>query len=82
MLSLSVSRDLRRFVRVHRIVDMGRANPAFVAAQYPSFVISVGDMLIVSRSAADGADSYHNSNAITFHTVRNFRQCALAVGSV
>lgn len=73
VLSLSVSSDLRSFVNVHRVVDFSACDDAFVAAQYPSALIDGDDLLIVSRTAVNGADSYHNSNYITFHRVHDFR---------
>ncbi|MCI1634629.1 hypothetical protein [Bifidobacterium sp.] len=76
ILSLSVSEDLRGFRSVHRIVDLSNGDAAFVAAQYPSFVIENDDLLVVSRTAINGADSFHNSNYITFHRVENFRSYA------
>lgn len=76
VLSLYISDDLRRFRCVHRIVDFSEGDSAFVAAQYPSVVIDDDDLLVVSRTACNGADSYHNSNYITFHRVRHFRRLA------
>lgn len=76
VLSLSVSQDLQQFRSVHKIVDVSEGDAAFVAAQYPSFVIDNDDLLIVSRTAINGADSFHNSNYITFHRVENFRSYA------
>ncbi|MCH4209426.1 hypothetical protein [Bifidobacterium sp.] len=73
ILSLMASRDLRAFRVVTRVVDLGDCDPAWVAAQYPSFIMDGDDLLVVSRTAMNGADSYHNSNAITFHRVKNFR---------
>ncbi|MCI1219755.1 MAG: exo-alpha-sialidase [Bifidobacterium sp.] len=73
VLSLMVSKDLRTFRVAARVVDLSDGDPGWVAAQYPSFIVDGDDLLVVSRTALNGADSYHNSNAITFHRVKNFR---------
>ncbi|MCI1220250.1 MAG: glycoside hydrolase [Bifidobacterium sp.] len=73
ILSLMVSRDLKTFRTAARVVDLSDCDPAWVAAQYPSFIVDNDDLLVVSRTAMNGADSYHNSNAITFHGVKDFR---------
>lgn len=64
------------FENVHRIVDLSHGDPRYVAAQYPSCIIDGNDLLVVSRTAWNEADSYHNSNYITFHRVQDFRQYA------
>ncbi|MFT8358109.1 hypothetical protein [Bifidobacterium aquikefiri] len=76
ILSLSCSKDLAMFENVHRIVDLSHGDPRYVAAQYPSCIIDGNDLLVVSRTAWNEADSYHNSNYITFHRVQDFRQYA------
>lgn len=75
VLALSCSDDLTDFKPVCCIVDGSSGDPRFVAAQYPSMAIDGDDLLVVSRTAANDADSYHNSNYITFHVVKDFRSC-------
>lgn len=42
---------------------------------YPSMVIDGEDLLILSRTSI-GSGSFHDADALTFHTVQNFRQLA------
>ena len=43
-----------------------------VGFQYPSFLFDGDDILAVSRTAVNGAESFHNANFITFHRIRNY----------
>ena len=45
-----------------------------VGFQYPDFIIEGEDMLLLSRTAVNGAIRYHDSNYMTFHRIRNFRR--------
>lgn len=45
-----------------------------VAFQYLDWIFDGDDILAVSRSAVNGADSYHNANYLTFHRIENFRK--------
>ena len=58
---------------VCRAVDMREADSTMVAFQYPDAQMVGNDLLILSRTAINGADSYHNSNMITFHAIKDFR---------
>ena len=44
-----------------------------IGFQYADWFIEGEDILCALRVAYDGADTYHNSNRITFHRFRNFR---------
>ena len=57
-------------------MDLRGEDSSLVAFQYPDAQIVGDDLLILSRTAINGADSYHNSNMITFHAVRHFRDPA------
>ena len=46
------------------------------ARSYPSMVIDGNDLLVVSRSGDEDAQSAHNTNLITFHKIKNFRRLA------
>ena len=39
--------------------------------QYPSFLLEENEIVAVVRTAINGADSFHNSNAMTFHRFKN-----------
>ena len=39
--------------------------------QYPSFMIEGNDIVAVVRTALNGADNFHNSNAMTFHRFKD-----------
>lgn len=44
------------------------------AVQYPTWQTENDDIIAVARTAMNGADNFHNSNALTFHRFRNFRE--------
>jgi hypothetical protein len=44
--------------------------------QYPDFQFDGEDLLVLSRTAWDGAHGYHDANYLTFHRVANFRSLA------
>ncbi|MGO3170468.1 MAG: hypothetical protein ACTIJA_05400 [Bavariicoccus seileri] len=74
VLSLAVSTDLKEFKIVKRLIDKSQEDPQQVGLQYVSFLIDGDDLLYLSRTALNGADSYHNSNYITFHRLNDFRK--------
>lgn len=73
ILSVALSQDLCSWEVVERVVDMRDQDASLVAFQYPDAQMVGDDLLILSRTAMNGANSYHNNNFITFHAVRNFR---------
>ena len=74
VLSLAVSKDLENWKVVKRIVDMRESSAAFTAFQYPDMQVYGDDLLVLSRTAWNGAHSFHDSNMVTFHRVENFRK--------
>ena len=44
-----------------------------VGFQYIDWIIVGNDIYFVSRTAINGADSYHNSNYVTFHKIENYQ---------
>ena len=44
------------------------------AVQYPTWFMEGDDIICVARTAMNNADTFHNSNAITFHKFKNFRE--------
>lgn len=78
VLSLYASGDLRqwRFVKTLIADDSGlsvASSIVKVGFQYVDWQIDGDDLIYVVRTAYDGADSYHNSNRITFHRLERFR---------
>ncbi len=45
-----------------------------VGFQYADWIIDGADLLVLSRTALNGAYNFHNANALTFHRIRNFRR--------
>lgn len=73
VLSLAVSKDLRKFRIVKTLLDFRLEDPAQVGFQYVSFIIDGEDILYLSRSAFNNAHNMHDSNYITFHRIEDFR---------
>ncbi|RKN85516.1 LamG-like jellyroll fold domain-containing protein [Paenibacillus ginsengarvi] len=78
VLSLYASDDLRhwRYVQTLLTDDSGLSvanSIAKVGFQYVDWQLDGDDLIYVVRAAYDGADSYHNSNRITFHRLKQFR---------
>ncbi|MDD4518458.1 MAG: sialidase family protein [Limnochordia bacterium] len=47
-----------------------------VGFQYVDWLIDHDDILLLSRTAINGAWNFHNANHITFHRIENFRRLA------
>lgn len=73
LLSLVRSADLCRWDVVSDLLDARDKDPATVGFQYVSFLFDGDDLLLLSRTAWNGARSYHDNNYITFHRVPDFR---------
>ena len=74
LLSLIASEDLENWRLLCHIIDMRDADPAFFGFQYADFIIDGNDILLLSRTAFSHAHSFHDSNFITFHRIKNFRK--------
>lgn len=74
VLAVAWSQDLVRWQRLTDIGPYEDQDPQKVAFQYPSAILDGDALLVLSRTAWNGADSFHNSNFITFHRVENIRQ--------
>jgi len=70
-LCMAVSKDFREWKVVHSIVDARETKNAF---SYPNWIFSGNDLLILVRTAWNGAVNDHDNNMITFHKVTNYRQ--------
>lgn len=77
ILTLIRSGDLERWDVVGDVLDYennGWPEPREkVGFQYVDWVIDGADILFLSRTALNGAYSFHNANHITFHRIRDFR---------
>ena len=75
VLSLVSSKDLETWQIERDLLnfeDIGwEENSWQCAVQYPSFVIEGNDAMAVVRTAINGADNFHNANAMTFHCFKN-----------
>lgn len=74
LMSLISSRDLVRWKVCDDLIDFRHADPKAVGFQYIDFIIDGNDLIYLSRTAFNSANSFHNSNYITFHRVRDFRR--------
>ncbi len=70
ILSLYTSEDLLHWEKRKDLLNYAHLPAEEVAFQYPSFCFDGGDLLVLSRTAFHGADSYHNNNYQTFHRVQ------------
>lgn len=78
VVSLYASDDLRSWSFVKTLIadDSGLSalnSIAKVGFQYVDWQLDGNDLIYVVRTAYEGADSYHNSNRITFHRLEHFR---------
>ncbi len=71
--SLSASADLEQWQILCDLLDYSAEPPETTAFQYVDFAFDNDDIIFLSRTAFNEADSFHDSNYITFHRVKNFR---------
>lgn len=74
VLSTSVSDDFYNWKVAKRLIDYRNADPAYVGFQYPDWIFDGEDILFLSRTAFNRAESFHNNNYVTFHTIENYKQ--------
>lgn len=74
VLSLCISRDFETWETVYRLIDRRDADPQEEGYQYVDWQFDGSDLIVVCRTAVNGAHNYHDSNCITFHRVAKFRQ--------
>ena len=70
-LVMAVSDDLTDWRIAYEIADARDTENAF---SYPDFIFSGEDILLLSRTAYNGAKNNHDTIMITFHRIKNFRQ--------
>lgn len=73
ILSLSVSYDLDNWTIVKDLVDASEYGAEEVGFQYVDFVFDGDDIIYASRTAFNHANTFHDSNYITFHREKDFR---------
>ncbi len=71
VLCMAISEDLETWKVVHVIADGRGSDDAF---SYADWIFSGEDILVLSRTAHNGAAGAHDSNSTTFHMIDNFRQ--------
>ena len=72
LLSVAVSENLTDWTVVERVVDGRDYDFRKVAFQYPDMALVDEDLVILSRTSWGGASSFHDSNMITCHRIKNF----------
>ena len=75
VLSLASSKDLYKWQIERDLLnfeDIGWAESAWeCGVQYATFVLEDNEIAAVVRTAINGADNFHNANAITFHRFKD-----------
>lgn len=74
LLSLLVSDDGKKWRVASDIIDKRAEDCTKVGFQYISMAVEGDDLVFLCRTAMNGADSYHNSNYITFQRIKDFRR--------
>ena len=74
VLSLCISRDFETWKVACRLLDRRQDDPQQTGFQYVDWQFDGEDLVMVCRTAVNGAHNYHDSNCITFHRIRQFRQ--------
>lgn len=73
-LCLLSSSDLKQWRKDKVILDYRDYDSERIGFQYIDFIIEGDDIIFLSRTAMNQADSYHNTNYSTFHVIENFRK--------
>lgn len=69
ILSLYRSEDLNSWEFICDIANREDLPKEKAAFQYPAFIFDKSSLLVLSRTALNGAASFHNNNYLTFHRV-------------
>ena len=67
------SEDMETWTLVCDLLNGRELDIEKVGFQYADFEFEGDDIIFLCRTAWNGANSYHNSNYSTFHTIKNFR---------
>lgn len=69
VLSVFETDDMEHFKLIKDIVNREEEDPAEIGFQYPAFLYENGEILLVVRSAFNGAENSHNANYSLFFRV-------------
>ena len=78
VLSLACSKDLENWETVCDLLNYEDQDPKMIGFQYVSFCFDGEDIIYLCRTAFNGAKNHHDSNYITFHRIKNFRNMILS----
>ena len=76
LLSLLWSDDLSAWQVACDLIDRRDEDPRYTGFQYVDFLFEGEDLIYLCRTAINHPHSYHDSNYITFHRVKDFRRLA------
>ena len=74
LLSLIVSDDLENWKVVTDLIDYRDADKQKHGFQYVDFHFDGDDIIYLCRTGINNPNDYHDSNYITFHRIKNFRE--------
>ena len=74
LLSLIVSDDLENWKVVTDLIDYRDADKQKHGFQYVDFHFDGNDIIYLCRTGINNPHDYHDSNYITFHRIKNFRE--------
>jgi len=81
VLTLVSSPNLDDWTAVRDILrDDRETAPEYVGFQYIDWLFDGDDIILVSRTAYNGAHNFHDANHLTFHRVKNFADAPRWVG--
>lgn len=69
VLSIFRSKDIFNWEFVKDILNYADMDKDYVGFQYPSFIFEGDEILVLVRTAFDGAESFHDNNYLTFHRI-------------
>lgn len=70
ILSVYASKDLEQWEFVQDVVNCEAYPKETTAFQYPAFIFDGEELLVLSRTAFNGASSFHDNNYQTFHRIK------------
>ena len=81
VLTLVSSPDLEKWTLVRDILrDDSEQAPRSTGFQYVDWLFDGPDIALVSRTACNGAHSFHDANFLTFHRIKDFATIPQMVG--
>ena len=74
VLALAYSKDLENWNVLCDLVNFEESDSRKIGFQYVSFAFDGDDIIYLSRTAFNGAQSFHDNNYLTFHRIKDFRK--------